>query len=155
MRKNTVKESRIKEPERRLATSRVCQKFTRQILCFPACKNICQVRKRVNLQQFGIIYLSNPDLTYIEKQNYLYTFSPLENLHQESFFTLYFLFPLPPIGKNGNHDPYFCQVSIFVKFVCQTVEVNFSCFAKIRWMSSWFDKLLELLTFPRCGELSS
>jgi hypothetical protein len=25
------------------------------------------------------------------------------------------------------------------------LEVNFSCFAKISWMPSWFAKLLELL----------
>jgi hypothetical protein len=25
------------------------------------------------------------------------------------------------------------------------LEANFSCFAKIRWMPSWFAKLLELL----------
>jgi hypothetical protein len=26
------------------------------------------------------------------------------------------------------------------------LEANFSCFAKIIWMSSWFAKLLELLS---------
>jgi hypothetical protein len=39
----------------------------------------------------------------------------------------------------------------FVKFLflpslfAKLLEANFSCFAKIRWMTSWFVKLLELL----------
>jgi hypothetical protein len=78
-------------------------------------------------------------------------------------FYSFFLFSPSHLQGNddGNHDPHahicarggeFCQVSIFAKFVCQTVTCYFSCFAKIRWMSSWFDKLLELLaasTFER------
>jgi hypothetical protein len=53
-------------------------------------------------------------------------------------------------NNDGYHDPRahicawggeFCQVSIFTKLV----ETNFSCFAKIIWMPSWFAKLLELL----------
>jgi hypothetical protein len=69
--------------------------FTWQILCFLTSKKIWQVKK-VHLQQFGIIHLSNPDLTYIgretklcfysstswklkswKKQNYFYTLPPL------------------------------------------------------------------------------
>jgi hypothetical protein len=36
---------------------------------------------------------------------------------------------------------FYFLLSRFVKLL----EANFSCFAKIRWMPSWFAKLLELL----------
>jgi hypothetical protein len=48
-------------------------------------KMYAKVKKRVHLQQFGINHLPNPDLTYIgtlrEKQNYVSTLTPLENLN--------------------------------------------------------------------------
>jgi hypothetical protein len=48
-------------------------------------KMYAKVKKRVHLQQFGINHLPNPDLTYIgtlrEKQNYVSTLPPLENLN--------------------------------------------------------------------------
>jgi hypothetical protein len=52
----------------------------------------------------------------------------------------------------ANHDPRahicawgceFYQISIFAKLIYQTVGGQF--FAKIKWMSSWFAKLLKLL----------
>ena len=56
-------------------------------------------KKRAYLQQFGIIHLSNPDLTYIrnlrEKQNYIYALPPIENLNQEPFSVIYFFFHPP------------------------------------------------------------
>jgi hypothetical protein len=58
---------------------------------------VYQVKKRVHLQQFGIIHLPSLDLTYInnmrEKQNYVYALPPLENLDHESFSILYFFTP--------------------------------------------------------------
>jgi hypothetical protein len=62
-----------------------------------------QSKKRIHLQQFGIIHLPNPDLTYIrnpERNKIMYvSFHLLKNLHQESFSILYFFFTLPPRGK--------------------------------------------------------
>jgi hypothetical protein len=62
-----------------------------------------QSKKRIHLQQFGIIHLPNPDLTYIrnpERNKIMYVpFHLLKNLHQESFSILYFFFTLPPRGK--------------------------------------------------------
>jgi hypothetical protein len=46
------------------ATLRVCQILLGKSCVLPTCEKICQV-KRVYLQQFGIIHLPNPDLTYI------------------------------------------------------------------------------------------
>jgi hypothetical protein len=103
-----------------------------------------QSKKRIHLQQFGIIHLPNPDLIYIrnpERNKILCVpFHLLENLHQESFSILYFFFTLPPRGNNdGNHDPRahicawggeICQVSIFVKLVCQTVRGQFFLFCQ-------------------------
>jgi hypothetical protein len=75
-----------------------------------------------------------------------------------SWILLYSLFHFSPSHLQGNADGNhnvrahicawggrFCQVSIFAKLVYQTVGGQFSCFAKIRRMSSWFVKLLELL----------
>jgi hypothetical protein len=68
-------------------------------------------KKRVHLQQFGIIHLPNLDLTYIrnpkKKQNYVYAHPPLGNLHQESF-------------------------SILPSWFAKLLEANFSRFAKIK-----------------------
>jgi hypothetical protein len=59
--------------------------------------------KKVYLQQFDIIHLSNPDLTYIrnpEKNKIMFIpFHLSKNLHQEYFSILYFFFTLAPIGK--------------------------------------------------------
>jgi hypothetical protein len=80
------------------ASPRVCQILLGKFCVMPSSKKICQVKK-VHLQQFGIIHLSNPDLTYIRdserKQNYVYVLPPFGNLHQESSSFLYFFF-YPP-----------------------------------------------------------
>jgi hypothetical protein len=58
-----------------------------------------QSKKRVHLQQFGIIHLPNPDLTYIrnpERNKIMFApFHLLKTLHKESFSILYFLFHPP------------------------------------------------------------
>jgi hypothetical protein len=107
-------------------------------------------KKRVHLQQFGIIHLPNTDLTYIrnpERNKKLFRpFHLLETyIRNLSLFFISF-FTLPPRGKRRwQHDTRahicawggeFCQVSIFAKLVCQTVGEQFSRFAKIRWMPS-------------------
>jgi hypothetical protein len=103
-----------------------------------------QSKKKVHIQQFGIIHLPNPDLTYIRnpERNKIMSvpFHLLQNLYQESFSILYFFFTLPPRGKHdGNHDPRahicawggeFYQVSIFTKLVCQTVGGQFFLFCQ-------------------------
>jgi hypothetical protein len=57
-------------------------------------------KKRSHLQQFDIIHLSNSDLTYMrnlrEKQYYLYHILLLENLHQELFPVIIFIFSTLP-----------------------------------------------------------
>ena len=62
-------------------------------------------KKRVYLQQFGIIHLPNPDLTYIrnpEREIKLYyALPPLENLNQEPFSVIYFF---SPSHLTRNHD---------------------------------------------------
>jgi hypothetical protein len=111
----------------------------------PTSKKLCKVKKRVHLQQFGIIHLPNTDLTCIRNPEInkivFMSFHLLKNLHQESLFILYFFRP-PTYRENtdGNHDPCtnicawggeFCQVSIFA-----TVGDYFFCFTKIRYMPS-------------------
>jgi hypothetical protein len=63
-----------------------------------------QSKKRIHLQQFGIIHLPYPDLNYIrhlERNKIMYVpFHLLKNLRQESFSILYFFFTLPPKGNN-------------------------------------------------------
>jgi hypothetical protein len=58
-----------------------------------------QIKKRVHRQQFGIIHLPNPDLTYImnpERNKIMFVpFYLLKNLHQESFSIFYFFFHPP------------------------------------------------------------
>jgi hypothetical protein len=119
-----------------------------------------QSKKRIHLQQFGIIQLPNPDLTYIrnpERNKIMYVpFHLLKNLHQESFFILYFFFTLSPPGGKQRWQPRsaraYMRVGVsFAKFLflpswfAKLLEAIFSCFAKIIWMPSWFTKLLELL----------
>jgi hypothetical protein len=95
-------------------------------------------KKRIHLQQFGIIHLPNPDLHYIrnpERNKIMHVpFHLLKNLYQESFSILYFFSPSHIEGNNdGNHDPRggeFCQVSIFAKLVCQTVGGKFFLFCQ-------------------------
>jgi hypothetical protein len=118
-----------------------------------------QSKKRIHLQQFGIIHLPNPDLTYIknpERNKIMYAlFHLLKNLHQESFSIIYFFFTLPPRGKQRWQPRSAARIYArgevsFVKFLflpswfAKMLETNFSCFAKIIWMPSWFVKLLVL-----------
>jgi hypothetical protein len=85
------------------ASPRVCQNLLGKSRVLPTSKNLCKVKKRIHLKQFGIIHLPNPDLTYIrnpERNKIMYVlFRLLKNLHQESFSILYFFFTLPPRGK--------------------------------------------------------
>jgi hypothetical protein len=85
------------------APPRVCQNLLGKSCVLPTSKKLCKVKKRIHLQQFGIIHLPNPDLTYIrnpERNKIIYVpFHLLKNLHQESFSILYFFFTLPPRGK--------------------------------------------------------
>jgi hypothetical protein len=107
-------------------------------------------KKRVHLQQFGIIHLPNSDLTYIrnpERNKIMFIPFHLENLHQESFSILYFFFHPPtyremPMTTTIRPRIYACGEVSFAKFVfllswfAKLLGANFSCFAKIRWMSS-------------------
>jgi hypothetical protein len=101
-------------------------------------------KQRVHLQQFGIIHLPNPDLTYIrnpERNKILFMpFHLLETYVRNS--SLFFISFSPSHldgNANGNHDPRvhicawggeFCQVSIFAKLVCQTVGRQFFSFCQ-------------------------
>jgi hypothetical protein len=48
----------------------------------------------------------------------------------------------------------FAKFLFFAKLVCQIIGDNFSCFAKIRWMPSSFNKLLELLSIFKFAMLN-
>jgi hypothetical protein len=91
-------------------------------------------------QQFGVIHLSNPDLTYIRnvaRETKLLLHFHLLKTYRESFSILYLFFH-PPNHANTNTDRRayisaggeFCQVFIFAKLGYQTVEDQFSCFTK-------------------------
>jgi hypothetical protein len=92
------------------ASPRVCQNLLGKSCVLPTSKKLCKVKKRIHLQQFGIIHLPNPDLTYIrnpERNKIMYVpFHLLKNLHQESFSILYFFFTLPPRGKQRSTRAY-------------------------------------------------
>jgi hypothetical protein len=91
-------------------------------------------KKRVHLQQFGIIDSPNPDLTYIRnpKRNKI-LFIPFHLLktyiRNPSLFFIFFHPPTyrdTPMATTIRAHIYarggeFCQVSIFAKLVCQTV----------------------------------
>jgi hypothetical protein len=47
------------------ASPRVCQNLLGKSCVLPTSEKLCKVKKRIHLQQFGIIQLTNPDLTYI------------------------------------------------------------------------------------------
>jgi hypothetical protein len=88
-------------------------------------------KERVPLQQFVIIHLSNPDLTYIripERNKILFIpFHLMETyIRNPSLFFISFSPSQLEGNTDGNHDPRahicacggeFCQVSIFVKLV--------------------------------------
>jgi hypothetical protein len=79
------------------ASPRVCQNLLGKSCVLPTSKKLCKVKKRIHLQQFGIIHLPNPDLTYIrnpERNKIMYVpFHLLKNLHQESFSIIFLFHP--------------------------------------------------------------
>jgi hypothetical protein len=93
------------------------------------------IKKRVHLQQFGIIHLPNTDLTYImNPEKMKFCLCPSTSWKLISGILIYSLFLFSPShlegNADGNHDTRahicawggeFCQVSIFAKLVCQTV----------------------------------
>jgi hypothetical protein len=85
------------------ASPRVFQILLGKSCVLPTSKKVCQVKKRVHLQQFGIIRLKNSDLTYIRnpKRNKI-MFMPFHLLEtyirNPSLFFISF-FTLPPRGK--------------------------------------------------------
>jgi hypothetical protein len=79
-----------------------------QILLDKSCvlttsKKIYQVKKRVNLQQFSIIHLPNPDLTYIrnlEREKIgLYPIHLLKTYIRNPYIFFISFFTFPPTGK--------------------------------------------------------
>jgi hypothetical protein len=67
-------------------------------------------------------------------QNYVYTFRPLENLHQESFSILYIFFH-PPTYRKHRWQPRSARIYarvevIFAKLVCRTVGGQFFLFCQ-------------------------
>jgi hypothetical protein len=47
------------------ASLSVCQNLLCKSCVLPTSKKLCKIKKRIHLQQFGIIHLPNPYLTYI------------------------------------------------------------------------------------------
>jgi hypothetical protein len=98
-------------------------------------------KKRVHLQQFGIIHLPNPDLTYIrnlERKIIVMPFHLLKNLRLESFSILYFFFHPPETLMATTIRAHicawrdeFCQIFIFVKLVYQIVGGQFFLFLQL------------------------
>jgi hypothetical protein len=89
-------------------------------------------KKRVHLQQFGIIHLPNPDLTYImnpERNKIMFMPFHLLKTYIRNLSLFFISFSPSHLQGNddGNHDPRargggeFCRVSIFAKLVCQTI----------------------------------
>jgi hypothetical protein len=106
-----------------------------------------QVPRRVEL--FGIIHLPNTDLTYIRnpKRNKIMfvSFHLLKTyIRNPSLLFISFLTPHPEGIADGNN---FAMFLFLPSWLVKLLEANFSCFAKIRWMSCWFAKLSELALF--------
>jgi hypothetical protein len=104
-----------------------------------------QSKKRIHLQQFGIIHLPNPDLTYIRNPERKTKLCVCPSTSWKTYIrnpSLFFISFSPSHleGNNdGNHDlrahictwgGEFCQVSIFSKLVCQTVGGQFFLFCQ-------------------------
>jgi hypothetical protein len=94
-------------------------------------------KKRVHLQQFGIIQLPNLDLTYIrnpEKNKIMFmSFHLLKTyIRNPSLFFISFSPSHLQGNADGNHDPcaHICMRGGDAKFI---------------FLPSWFAKLLELL----------
>jgi hypothetical protein len=103
-----------------------------------------QSKKRIHLQQFGIIHLPNLDLTYIRnpERNKIMYMCPSTSwktyIRNPSLFFICFS-PSHLEGNNdGNHDPraymrvgrWVLPTSIFAKLVCQTVGGQFFLFCQ-------------------------
>jgi hypothetical protein len=86
-----------------------------------------QSKKRFHLQQFGIIHLPNPNLTYV------CVLPPLKNLNQESFSILYFLF----------HPPTYRETPMATTIRARIYARGKVSFAKFLFLPSWFAKLLK------------
>jgi hypothetical protein len=101
--------------------------------------------KRVDLQQFDIIYLPNPDLTYIrnpERNKIIFMLFHLlktcirnPSLFFISFFTLPSGLDTPMATEIGacifsRGEESLAKVSIFAKLVCQTVGCQFFLFCQ-------------------------
>jgi hypothetical protein len=112
-------------------------------------------KKRVRLQQFGIIHLPNPDLTYIrnlrKKQNYVATLPPLENLNQESWEKIKLFYTLPPLLIRVDAPRItpawsrFSQLGINDNLRWGTIGEIFFCFCRKITIATWDGELLELL----------
>jgi hypothetical protein len=96
-------------------------------------------KKRVHLQQFGLIHLPNPDLTYIrnpERNKFIFMpFHLLKNLHQESLYILYFFFHPPTYREMSMattiHARIYAHGEVsFAKLVCQTFGGHFFLFCQ-------------------------
>jgi hypothetical protein len=101
-------------------------------------------KKKVHLQQFGILHLPNQDLIYImnpERNKIL--FMPFHLLKTYIRNPSLFFISFSPSHLQGNaddnHNPRthiyawgdeFCQVSIFAKLVCQTAGDYFFLFCQ-------------------------
>jgi hypothetical protein len=86
------------------ASPRVYQILLGKSCVLPTFRKICKLKKRVHVQQFGIIHLSNPDLIYIrnpERNTILFVpFHLLKTyIRNPSLFFISF-FTLPPRGKH-------------------------------------------------------
>jgi hypothetical protein len=80
------------------ASPRVCQILLGKSCVLPSSKKVCQVKKSSS-PTIWHNSLAKPRSNLIQdswkKQNYVYAFPPLGNLHQESFSILYFFFHPP------------------------------------------------------------
>jgi hypothetical protein len=116
------------------ASPRVCQILLGKFCVMPSSKKICQVKK-VHLQQFGIIHLSNPDLTYIRdserKQNYVYVLPLLETYIRNPHLFFISFFTLPPREKRP------MATTIRARIYARG-DVSF---VKFLFLPSWFTKL--------------
>jgi hypothetical protein len=111
--------------------------------------------KKINLQQFGIIHLPNPDLTYIRNPEIIFVpFHHFETYIRNPSLLFISFFTLPPRGKR-RWQPRSAGVYIRVgrwvlpSFYFYQVSLSnwwrsfFLVLPKIRWMTSWFAKQLQ------------
>jgi hypothetical protein len=100
-------------------------------------KLICQTTGDAHLQKFGIIHLPNTDLTYISNREInkimFMLFHLLKTYIRNPSIFFISLFTFPPYKETliSTTRDEFCQVSIFTKLVCQSVEGQFFLFCQI------------------------